>query len=409
MSWMQRGATVQRNYTDQTQTVTVSNNSITIPFNSLKTLGFLKSLRLYTPFKAQTANAGTALAAPTALQAQQLRPIRHFRLQAQGIAPIYDVDGPDLGYLSYVGNGKPQSERTYRAKTLGYVNTAAGAVNPFVFPQALAAASMTQEKFSPVVEYISGGPTFSMGYAIEIPISEWIVFPNTAVGKAGNAIMVADTQLEAGLLFMQNNQQVITPYVDLAPLYAAAYPAVILTGGGTQTLSATQSWTIESEFYDVPPSQDNWPSPYQLGMVVTRTARDIQVSSGIVSYQFKQAGILLRSIYVFYNDTTTFGTQVDVFADGTATPDLINLELKSGGTITKIKETAQLNGMRSLDRYGDPPPGVLIHDLIWDGFITQAIDTAGLVDVRCDFSGLPAPITRMHVIEERLVPIDVAA
>lgn len=417
MSWMQRQRTIQRNYTDQSQVTTVTNNTVTIPFNSLKTLGFLRSLRLYTPYKAQTNNAGTALSNPTALQENQLRAIRHFRLQAQGIAPIYDVDGPDLGWLAYVGNGRPQSQRFGQSPLLGYANTAVGTTPPypFSFPTQIAAASLSGEKIVPNVEYASGTPAFSRGYAMEIPISEWVVFPNTAIGQTGGTVMVADSQLEVGLLFMQNNQQVITPYCDLAPLYAAAFPAQLLTGGGTQTLSATETWTLESEFYDVPPQQSDWPSPYQLGMVVTRTARDIPVSGGIVSYQFKQAGILLRALYGFYADGTTFGTKVDILGQPTQTPDLINLELKSGGTITKIKETGQINGMRSLYRYGNPPPGILIHDLIWDGFITEAMDTAGLVDVRCDFSGLPngvggdAAITRMHVVEERLIPIDVSA
>lgn len=411
MSWMQQGVTTQRNYTDQVQVVTVAGQPVFLPFSQLRTIGYLKSTRLYTPYQAGVvALGGGTYSLGANLQFAQLRQIRDFRYQLQGIAPIYDLQGSagiDLGMLAYVGNGKPKAYRSGRAGTLGFNNTAAGVVtnNQFAFPVAAGTPPGNGENFMPVAEYISGGPSFNSGFYMEIPLSEWLVFPNTPTGQQGNAILVNDTEMEVGLIFMQNNQQVLSPQITLAPLYAVgAYPAVGLSTGAATVTQNGQSWTIEDEFYDVAPNPADRPSAYQMAFVVTRTSRDLTMSNGIASYQFKQAGLLLRAIYTAYNDTTNFGTLVDLTATPAAT-----LTLKSGSTIIKLQETAGLNAMRCLDRYNTPPPGCLIHDLIWDGNITEAMDTATLVDVRCDFAGLAGAITRLHVVEERLIPITIPA
>ena len=139
MAWGQRGVTKERIITYQSPTVTVAGTPQTIQFNPLTNIGILRKLRLSTPYKAQTITTATnPLTAPLALNQPQLQLINRLRIQMSGAVPIYDVSGPALGWLQYIGNGRRVDDRRNNASRMGYVDTTVEYPTPWSFPTALA-------------------------------------------------------------------------------------------------------------------------------------------------------------------------------------------------------------------------------------------------------------------------------
>ena len=414
MSWGQNGVTIQRLQPEQSQVVSAGANNVLVPFTQLRNLGFLRGIRLRTPYKNATFTTGTTgLTAPTALQRNQLRQILNFQLILQGVASLYNVSGVALGDLQYVGSGKRRSEVMLSDYLNGYANTAAGSPGyPWQSPSPLGAGS-SAEKYVPVVEYNHTGPVGALGYNMYIPLTEFMAFPSQMVqsgqGQNQSAVQTGDTELELGLLMMQVAQQNVTCFTTVASLYGADYRSV-LAGfvSGYDTLAATQTWNLDDDFFDVDPNPANWPSAMQTAYAITRQEFVVPTSAQGLTYQFAQAGYLLRAIYRFYNNSSVYGTIVDIFGDATQTPDLITKNFLSGASVSKVQETAASNGRNCLDAYGTPPPGILVDDFLADGTATQIIDTTAYTDLRTVFAGLPTSITHVSVTEERMIPVKVA-
>ena len=413
MAWGDPGVTVKRYNTFQSPSVAWGQNSVRVPFNPITNIGIAKGFKIRVPYQAGTVTAGaTGLTVPTALQMQQMNFYNRLQVQMAGLTASYDVRGREAGYLMYVGNGLPTHLRNGNATKLGYVDTAAGTPSWFSFPTSLAPVSMTAKKYINTLEYNHTGPVFNFSSDIHLPLTEYIKVPGRAgIDQNGNIIQnMGDTEIEVGLLVMQSAAQSVQLNAQLNGWQGADYNSVFLPSfTGYDQLSATPTFNLEHEYYDLPGNANDMPNILQTGMAVTRISRDQTISGGQFDYYFLRAGILLRVIMSFYNDTTNWGTVVDIFGDGTYTPDKIKVLLQDGQATQYINETAADNGYRSLDRYGYPPPGILVHDLLadGDGTLTQCIQTAQTTALRESLSNLPASITRVVITEERLIPVQV--
>ncbi len=411
MSFTDRGAAPLRILrTQQASVVGLSNFSALLPLNQLATQGFLRGLRIGLPYMAGTVGAGSVgNTAPSLLQQQQLRQIQSIQLTMQGIGAIWQLNGLDLLGLNYVGAGQARDERKSRAPLSGYSAAAAGALSPwFVGVPGVSSA----EKLVPVVEYAHAGPVFNLGFNQYLPLTEIMNISGAVISgqPQGNApapvARLGDRNDEVGMIMMQSNSQNVTLQLNLSPLYGADYRSVIVAPATNfDTLTATEQWTLENHIWDVPTNAADWPSGRQLGTIVTRTAREVPISGGQVDYVFAKAGLLGRAYYYFFNDTTTYGTLVDIFGDATQTPDKIQIEFSAGLKILKYQNTAHALGLQMLSDYGTPAPGILVHDLMRNGQARELQDTGALVQLQTQFTGLPASITRMRVVEDRLIPV----
>lgn len=454
--WNQPGVTVKRYIPDQTQTITNwSTSTQNIPFQYLRTVGYLSALYLSMPSTNFAIIGGINGAAPGGFF-PQLNMVSRFQLTLQAIATIYDVRGYSLGFLDYVGNGNAQAKGPYYGAT-GYWarQDNAAAPNPFItlFPfqypaltygdvasgetisnylSAASAPSLFINNSNTVVGVLE--PIISMAYHMRIPISETIRFPNTIISTdAQNNHMVTDAPLEVGFIFMQNNQQNVVPSVTLSKLFSISTTAtpsvsddsVLGYSNGITSLGGIQNiqWLLEDEFYDVPPNPADRPFPFQLSFVVTRQEVDWFPSGGSVTVKYRSAGLLCRVLYVGY--TSAIAPNVFYPADlGRPTTSAAggfngsqstypNIVFKSGSTIVTIQETSATNIARSQIRYGGPMPGILVHDFIGDtagagASIVQAVDLGSLIDVRTEFTNLVSSITRLSSVEQRLIPVEVS-
>lgn len=403
MSWGTPGVTVKRRIIDQSVTIpSVVNNVQTAPFQSLKTFGYHRGIWLSIPQNTGvTALGGGTLVLSTGAQLKQLRAIKHFRLTLQGTAPIYDVEGIDLGFLAYCRNGSVQQDRSYAAGLSVVGANPTTDQYPFNWPTRDNALLGLTTSYAPYLRYEAGATATTLCYGMWIPATEIYKFRNVPMPTAsGKDAVLMDQELELGMVMMQNSSSNLLPQVDIASAYGPDQTSMLVaTGAATNTLT-NLNVIIENEYYDVPASPADQPSAFQLAWLVQRTAADYAVSGQAVTIPFKAAGLLTKIIYVAYNDTTTYGTLVDLTS--TATCQLV---LSSGATMIKYSENATQNALRSFWRYNAAPPGILIHDLTDDGTLTQDYDTANLVSIQTAITGLPSSVTRLHVIQERLIPV----
>lgn len=452
--WNQPGVTIKRNIPDQTQTITNWGSSTqNIPFQYLRTVGYLSALYLSMPSLQYYTNSGVAGVAVGGLF-PQLNIVSRFQLTLQAIATIYDVRGYSLGFLNYVGNGNAQAKSPYYGNTgFNSIRGSVTASTQYFFPYQYQAGfrdtatppftgNFLQAGSAPVVfidntHEIDGSifPTISLSYNMRIPISETIRFPNTIISTdSQNNHMVTDAPLEVGFIFMQNNQQNVVPTVTLSKLFSVVagagtgvsddsvvgYPAVTSTLAGLQNIQ----WLLEDEFYDVPPDPADRPFPFQLSFVVTRQEVDWFPSGGSVTVKYRSAGLLCRVIYVGYQsltgpsifypfDLANASSSGGVVSPTGAQASYPNIVFKSGSTIVTIQETTAGNFARSQIRYGGPMPGILVHDFIGDtagagASIVQAVDLGSLIDVRTEFTNLSTLVTRLSSVEQRLIPVEVS-
>lgn len=410
--WNQQGKTNKRITLQQQVTVARGANTVLLPFQALRNVGYLSSINLYSSLQAGTVTlGGGTLTNPGQQQLNQLRQLHDMNIFMQGIAPFYqNIRGHDLGFLAYVGNGKHPTHRRREAE-LGWSSVQTGPVGyPYMFPIAAGDLSAPNGStgYTPTVQYISATPAYAECYSMEIPISEWLTFPNTQIGQIGNAALVSDAPVECGLLFMQSNTQNVTAFINVAALYGPDGQSTLTVATGNPTITiAAQQWNLENVFYDVPPNPADRPTNFQLRWAITRSAYDESVAGQSMTHNFQNAGYLLRIIYACYNDTTTYNTLVDLGGSVTAPTQLT---LESGASVIKIQEQGTQNLRRSLVKYGVPSPNIFVHDLLGNNNeITDALDTKNLVNPRTVITGLPSSVTRVRVIEERAIPLNVVA
>ena len=458
MPWNLPGSTIKRIIPDQTVSVTSWGNSTQIlPFRYLRTVGYLSALYLQMPAVLQTytsnpVGATYGVLSPSSTYAQ-LNIINRFQLTLQAIATLYDIRGYSLGFLNYVGNGNANAHAPHYGHVganLYFTTIGSGGGNffPFEFPSVPSWLGAVQPVNSgPSGNYLVDSSTpgifiYNPGalalpttqeviltYNERIPISETIRFPNTVIETADKQHLVVDAPMEMGMIFMQNNQQNVTPTITLSKLYAtdiAAIPnddAVFLEYSdvaGVYTITPWQNiqWLLEDEFYDVPPDPMNRPYPFQLSFAVTRTETDYYPAGQAVTVKYRAAGLLCRVVYVGYQGTSQgyypfdLGYTTNGFITN-AQQTYASITFKSGATITTVQETAPGNMARSQIRYGGPMPGILVHDFIGDtagagASIVQAVDLGSLVDVRTEFTALPQLISRLCSVEQRLIPVEVS-
>lgn len=413
MAWGTPGVTIRRKNTFQSPAVSWGASQQRVPFNPLTNIGILRALRLRIPYTVATNTAGSnANVTQVIANMPQMNIFNRIQVQMAGLTASYDVTGRDLGYLMYVGNGFPMADRPNNWGQVGYYDVAANIPQLFSYPTNIAAASMSGKKVTNIIEYNHTGPVFNVGADLHLPLTEFITVPGTAgIDANGNIQQVmGDTELEVGLLVMQSAAQSVSLNAVLSATQGADFNSVFMNGASTyDLLTAALTVNLEHDYYDLPGNAADMPNILQTGMAVTRVARDMPVSSGTADYYYLRAGLLLRAIYVFYNDTTNYGTTFDISADGSQTPDKISVILQDGQSTQYINETAADNIWRSWQRYDQPPPGILVHDLLAEGFgsLTQCISTPQTTALRTSFRNLPSTITRLHVIEERLVPVQV--
>lgn len=312
--WNQPGVTVKRYIPDQTQTITNWGTSTqNIPFQYLRTVGYLSALYLTMPAVYYQIDPGTGLTVAVGGLFPQLNIVSRFQLTLQAIATIYDVRGYSLGFLNFVGNGNAQAKSPYYGNTGNWFIHTIGATSstvsfPYQYPvgyrdglQDVFVGNFLEASSAPSIfidnaNIIAGKeiPIISLSYHMRIPISETIRFPNTIISTdSQNNHMVTDAPLEVGFIFMQNNQQNVVPTVTLSKLYSLGtggagavtddsvlgYPGPTVSLGGIQNIQ----WLLEDEFYDVPPDPADRPFPFQLSFVVTRQEVDWFPSGGSVT------------------------------------------------------------------------------------------------------------------------------
>lgn len=404
--WNTNGKTIKRNIIDQSQIVAnVSNTVQTVPFQFLRTVGYLSKIYIGSPQVAGVFTiAGGTGTAQTGANFPQLKTIFRFTLNLQAIANIYDVRGVTLGMLAIVGNGNAMADSPWYASGFSVAGAAPATDQfPYNWPTRDNSLLGIGTQYMPYFQVNTASTTATVCYNMEIPISEWLIFPNTPIAQTQNSVILTDQPMEVGMLFMQNNQQNLQPQVQLAAAYGQSAENLLPVTGAATLIITNQTWFIEDEFFDVPADPNDRPTNFQSSFVVTRQEIDWPVSGQQTVVKFKAAGLLLRALYIGYNDTTFRGTLVDL----TQSP-LTQVAFKSGSTIIKVQETATQNAYRGFRRYAAPMPGILIHDFIYDGTVVQAVDTASLVDVRTEFSVLPATVTRISCCEQRLIPVSVS-
>jgi hypothetical protein len=390
MPWGDNDVTEARWIKDQTATVNGwAGSQVQVGFQRLQNAGYLRRLRLFLPptTGATTLNAGT-FNIQGAGQVGPYRAISRFTLVTQAISNLIDLRGEDFHFLNYVRNGD-------RARHNGLANYAFGASNAGLNTGNATGNWLTQNSVT------ANNGTLTL--AIDIPMTEIITFRDTVVRQASSqgGPVLADVDKEVGLISLQNSQFAIQPRLVLNPHYSTGVNAPFLTtGAAVDTVNAT--FTLGSEIYDVPADPNDRPPLFQRALIVTRQNIDHPASGGLCNITFAPAGFLLRTIYAFYD---TNDNLVDISAAGP------NVQFVWGSTVIKIDETIQMNYERCLRWYGwQPPLGIAVHDFLGDdGTLAEAVNTAQLVNVRAMWTGLPGSVVNVRTIEERLVPIKLAA
>lgn len=409
--WNTINKTIKRSILDQQVSVgVVSNGQQLVPFQPLKTYGLLRGFFLRSPLTTGVTVPGSgSLTMSNGAQFPQHRVIDRFRLNMQGISPLWDVDGEHIPIVSYYRRGDtklPLDAAAFGMSVIGaFPNTDQ---YPYNFPTRDASLLGFISAYGPYAQYNAGGTALSLSYHQYIPITEQLVFPNTPIAQSDKMVVLNDQGLEVGLLFMQTSTQNVQPSVNLNPAYAPTNARSLLLSTGNATASLlNQPWLIYTDYYDVPVSDADLPATFQMAYAIQTTAFNTSVSGQQCTIKHKAAGLLLKAIYVGYNDTTNFGTLVDLTAGAQAA--LTTLQLDSGSSVVRMRETADINTYRQFRNYNCPPPGTLAFDLIQNGTWVQAIDTGKLVNVETILTLLPATVTRVGCIEVRLVPVTAGA
>jgi hypothetical protein len=398
------GKTWQRSFLTQQQSVASWGASVVqVPFQQIANVGLLRKLQLFMPYTTGTvALGGGTNAIQGGLQAPQLRVLNEFSLNLQSAIQIYNLwngsGGLELGMLKYIADG--DFRKDYRLPMYGtsYNGAPSGSKFPFAFPDLQASNPGDITNIGPWANY---NTNLLFSYAMDIPISTYIAFPNTPIAKSGNAVIVSDDVLEIGLLVMQSNLQNLTPIVKLNPLYAltSSETPTISTGAAT-CIAASAAFNMQVEAYDIPASTDDWPQGLEAKYVVTRSSKEVAISGAATTTKFIPGGLLTDVIYLLLNDTTNRGALVDATATAST-----RIQLKSGATEMILDEFEQMNAYNATLQYRAAPPGCIVHGRCHDGTIVDALDTVALTELRTDFTALPAAATRMRWIEKRLIPV----
>lgn len=409
MPWGDNGTTNLREAQDQAPTWTWGNQQVSVNFNPINDVGYLRRLWLKFPYSQQTmtlAATGNTLAVPAESQYPQHRAINQFSLIAQGIAPIYQLSrgGVDLAVLSYFRSGRKefngsiiatQSNATTNTHAYGHTS------DQWQYRSGVAVGSQAG----------SGPFTQTLAYAdtLDVPIIETIYYPGGQMAGSSGASSIALPQwAEVGLLTAQNTQQNLRLSVTLNPMF-------IVTGGSFDTVTKATtavptttyagSMQVWSEFYDVPASPADAPPAYTQAYVVTRQTRDWPVAAQQVFPKHEAAGLLLRTIFIFFDSNDQI---IDI--SGQATDPTFGFRwganIYKDNTIPFEQLAAEI-----AEANGDPlPAGVAAFDFMgidgpFKGTLTNAINTVKLGAVYSEIKNLPASVATCHVIEERLVPV----
>ncbi len=407
MAWGDPGKTVRRNITDQVQSVvSISTANLPIPFVPLRTVGYLSGFYIYTPLATQAATHGTGTTTlATGLNFPQLKSLFRVQVNLQASVNLVDVRGITLADLAYIGSGRRSTDLRESYYQYGYsVLGAAPSTNqfPWSFPSLVGDTTLIgwANQFIPYIQYVQNAATWQYAFAAYVPITEWLTWPNAIVGQAGQVQIANNLLREFGLIYMQSDQQNLSPFVTQAAIQGATNESVFQTTGNDVISAANLQWTIETEYYDVPPNPADRPDALQSRYIITRQEQDAAVAGQAVSIRHRPAGMLLAVIYRGYNDSGSRGTVVDL----TQTQGCL-LQVKSGTTDIKLSQNANQNAHQSFMKYGMVPPGILVADFRDDTTITQQIDTGQTVEVRSDLTGLPATCTRVAYTEIRAIPV----
>ena len=395
MAWGDNGVTIARQLLDQQVAVTGwGATGLRIPFKALRTAGYLRKLRLFSPATTHTITHGTGTnQIPAQLQLPPFRVLNRVQLVMQGIAMVYDIQGIDLPFLRVMNAG------IWNNDSAGYLyDVVAGSSS------VMSGSGNNKTNNYMSTSVFTSNTSVVLTFFGEMPITEVITFRDSVISQKQGSVVIADKPLEVGLLTLQNTQSNVLPQVTLnaASAGSTSIPDALvqLTGNDTVT-TATASWNISSDLFDVPDDQTQRPLPFQQLFVITRSTFDTTISSNKAVVNFRPAGFLTKCHYMVVDSNNNI---VDVSTLPTA-----SLDFKWGATVDKFNETVQENLSRQLDRcVGVPPAGCLYHDFHWyDGTSTDFVNTAVLPNVRTEFSGLSSGAT-IHTCETRMIPVKVS-
>lgn len=406
MPWGDNGTTNLREAQDQAPTWSWGSQQVSVNFNPINDVGYLRRLWLKFPYSQQTITlAATAdpLAVPAEQQYVPHRGINSFSLIAQGIAPIYQLSkgGLDLAALSYFKSGRKETTGSIIATESNAVtNTHAYGHTTDKWAYRMGAAVGS-----------TGGATQTVTYAdtLDVPITECVYYPGGQVaGASGSSSIALPQWAEVGLLTAQNTQQNLRLSVLLNPMWQVSggtYDTVFTATTAVPTSTYSGTMQVWSEFYDVPASPADAPPAFTQAYIVTRQTRDWPVSAQQVFPKHEAAGLLLRSIYLFFDVNDQL---IDI--SGQATDPTFGF--RWGANIYK-ENTIPFEQLSAeiAESMGDPlPAGMCAFDFFgidgpFKNTLTNAINTVKLGAVYSEIKNLPAAVTTCHVIEERLVPV----
>jgi hypothetical protein len=396
MSWNTPGVRRLSRFKDQPFSLSNWGNSqLDIGLNPLKASGYLAALEIVIPLTniAGTLNAGT-LALQPAAQLGVLRAIKRIQLQSQGITDLLDLRGDDTYFLQYV-NRKQRGLTFSTEYAFGAPPSAPnGGVN-------LAGIATSQAFASP-------NGTFSLRLIIPMTMELRLKGTKKPVYQTSGAPLVGqdgkpawiegDSSYEISLISLLSRDLSITPYMTVNPLYGPGVNS-LLASTGAAVASANVNGYINARVYNVPPAAGDRPLPEQTSLILSRTTATTPVVGGAGIVKFREAGVLLRCSYVAVDAN-------DNYVDLAATPQG-SIDFGWGTHVSKFGETVEDNICASLDRLDEiPPQGVLVHDFVSEHEdINDVINTVKLADITTNFSGLPANVAQLRVIEERLIPV----
>lgn len=415
--WGVPGNTVRRYQQDQAPVLSLTAGQQFVPFKALQTYGYVRSLNLIIPKTAGTITHGTGTnAVQNGLQFPPLQLIQSFTLQMQGSVMLYQAcTGFDLACFAWIARDRLTRNTVFRGfrsvSNFGVVNAAADfaqgagtSVWPFAFPTLDNSNPGLASQFAPYLQWVSN-TSLQFAYRAIIPISEWIHVSGMPIAQSGAATLVADKPIETGLLIMQQAQQNISPVMNLNPVYGSPSASLInVTGNDTAALN-NLTFKLSSSFYDVPAEQPgaapkNQPFAYMVRNMISRVMGDYTVGSQTVTITYRNAGDLLALIFQGFNDTTNRNTLVDLTQLSTTV-----IQFQVGASVVKFNQLAPDNAWLAWDRYGDPPPGILVFDFMEDGDLLDVINTAGLISIQVTLTGLPVSVTRIRSGEKRLIKV----
>lgn len=396
--WGSNGVTVNRRFLEQNVVVpSWSNSQIKIPFQALQPYGYLRKLFLWSPLTSYAGGIVTGPVPNALLQMGPFRSIARFQLSTQGASNLYDVTGEDLAVLNYHRNGRLRNNPNTTINS-GIVGAPGNALPPY--GSLIGGASAIN--YGPYVA--NSGTTAIYGMYLPIPITEILKVKNVVTAQ-GN--MASDMEVEMGMLTLQNIQQNVTPNFFLNPVYSQDYNAPFKSAGtGSVNLTNVQ-WNLSRESYDALNDPRQQPPSFLQSYIISRTSNDVPVTGGKVTYNIANAGMLMRLFYLFYIDGGTLGTNYNWVDIGNGNNNNAQVQFGFGSIVNKIQETVSENLARTASDLGIAPL-CLVHDFMRDNSEVQMPNTVNQTNIRTTITGLDTTgtgPTRMHVIEERLIPV----